>query len=414
MPLGHSRSWSVPTCPCLQIDEIASTSRQQRASRAKVPLVESADVSTIESFRFARAQQMARRETLLREMQTNLALPAGDAPNVHLSLDSVPMERWVAPSGRAASLVSSDPYALEGQRHVREREKEQHMNAEYMDMQTDLTPQMRTILVDWLVDVVQEYGLSDETLHLTVHYIDNFLALLPVQRSKLQLVGITCMFIAAKYEERSPPSIHEFVYITDTAYERTELLQMEGLVLSTLRFNLCGITSACFLKRFHDLMGSRSEAEIDLARYLLELSLQDLKSLNFLPSVLAATAVCLATVFRRHAVSEDDGWLNDASDDLLLARFTRLYNRYLDVALDDVQLTGYTLVDLLPCIKHLVELAQEAPTNNTTASYTNFCNSDYLWPAILKPPDVFVAFLDVSRAAQCAASRSLSRNPPVA
>jgi hypothetical protein len=406
----------VLTCLCSQIDEIANTSRQQRGSRAKAAHVESADTSTIESFRCARAQQMARREILLREMETNLALPIGDGPIVRLSLDSIPAERWVAPASKAASLASSDPYAVEGQRHVREREKEQHLNAGYMEMQTDLTPQMRTILVDWLVDVVQEYALSDETLHLAVHYIDNFLALLPVQRSKMQLVGITCMFIAAKFEERSPPSIHEFVYITDTAYDRNELLQMEGLILSTLRFNLTFITSACFLKRFHALMDSHSEAHIDLARYLLELSLQDLKCLNYLPSVLAASAICLATVFRKHGVSDEDARLDGETDAELLARFTRLYNSYLDAALEDVQLTGYTSADLLPCIKRLVELAQEAPTANTTASYTNFCNSDYLWPEILTPPEAFVDFLNVSRNAECAVGRSQSRHPvgPVA
>jgi len=65
--------------------------------------------------------------------------------------------------------------------------------------------------------------LTDETLHLAVHYLDSFLSKLPVKRSKLQLVGIVCMFIAAKYEERAPPSADEFVYITDHTYEKAEV-----------------------------------------------------------------------------------------------------------------------------------------------------------------------------------------------
>jgi cyclin A len=348
-------------------------------------------------------------------METNLARSAEASPIAPPSLDSVPTERWVAPASRAASFASFDPYALEGQRHVREREKEQHVDADYMQMQTDMSAQMRTILVDWLVDVVQEYTLSDEALHLAVHYFDTFLSLVPVQRSKLQLVGVTCMFLAAKFEEQRPPSINEFVYITDTAYDRIELLQMEGLILSTLRFNLSRITAACFLKRFRALMDSRSMAQVDLARYLLELTLQDLACLNFLPSVLAASAICLAAVLLQYNTAEEEGVLDDAVDACMAPHLTRMYNSFLDEALEDVQLTGYTSADLLPCIKHLVELAQEAPTAATTASYVKFCNSDWIWPVVMKPPDALVDFLKCRTArmhatAECAASRPQSRH----
>ena len=64
---------------------------------------------------------------------------------------------------------------------------------------------MRSILIDWLVEVAEEYRLVPETLYLAVNYIDRFLAHVPVNRSKLQLVGVTCMLIASKYEEIHPP-----------------------------------------------------------------------------------------------------------------------------------------------------------------------------------------------------------------
>ena len=44
-----------------------------------------------------------------------------------------------------------------------------------------------------------------------------------VQRSKLQLVGAACMFIAAKYEEIYPPDVSEFVYITDDTYTKRQV-----------------------------------------------------------------------------------------------------------------------------------------------------------------------------------------------
>ena len=75
------------------------------------------------------------------------------------------------------------------------------MHHNYMALQRDVTPQMRAILIDWLVEVAQEYHLSAETLHLCVYYTDRFLSRTPVQRSRLQLVGITCMLLACKFEE---------------------------------------------------------------------------------------------------------------------------------------------------------------------------------------------------------------------
>lgn len=67
----------------------------------------------------------------------------------------------------------------------------------YMRKQPDLTHTMRTILVDWLVEVGEEYRLHNETLYLAVSYVDRFLSYMSVVRGKLQLVGTAAMFIAA-------------------------------------------------------------------------------------------------------------------------------------------------------------------------------------------------------------------------
>lgn len=101
----------------------------------------------------------------------------------------------------------------------------------YMEVvQQDVNTSMRAILVDWLVEVSQEYKLVSETLFLAVNYIDRFLSQGAVPRRKLQLVGITCMLIAAKYEEIYAPQIDEFCYITDNTYTRDEMLAMEQQV----------------------------------------------------------------------------------------------------------------------------------------------------------------------------------------
>jgi len=86
---------------------------------------------------------------------------------------------------------------------------------------------MREILVDWLVEVHLKFKLLQETLYLTVNIIDRFLEKENVMRNKLQLVGVTAMLIASKYEEIYPPIVTDFVYITDNAYSKKEILEME-------------------------------------------------------------------------------------------------------------------------------------------------------------------------------------------
>jgi hypothetical protein len=77
----------------------------------------------------------------------------------------------------------------------------------YMDMQKNINIKMRAILIDWLVEVHLKFKLMPETLYLTVNFIDRYLACQPCPRRKLQLVGVTCMLLASKYEEIYFPEV---------------------------------------------------------------------------------------------------------------------------------------------------------------------------------------------------------------
>ena len=83
---------------------------------------------------------------------------------------------------------------------------------------------MRAILVDWLIDVHQKFKLLSETLFLAVNIIDRFLSIRLINRNKLQLIGVTAAMIATKYEEIYPPTVKDWVYITDNAYKKEEIL----------------------------------------------------------------------------------------------------------------------------------------------------------------------------------------------
>lgn len=120
----------------------------------------------------------------------------------------------------------------------------------YMERQVCLTTWMRSLLVDWMVEVQESFELNHETLYLGVKLVDYYLSKVIVGKETLQLVGAAAMFIASKYDERIPPLIDDFLYICDGAYSRRELIRMEMNVLKICDFNLGIPLSYRFLRRY--------------------------------------------------------------------------------------------------------------------------------------------------------------------
>ena len=176
----------------------------------------------------------------------------------------------------------------------------------------------RLVLVDWMVEVVDEFNMGQETLFLAVSLLDRFLSSQPVSRSHLQLLGVTCLWVASKYEEVSPPVLADFVEITDNSYRAEDLICMESSLLEVLNYKLTVPTSIHFLHQFlHQyhmqtgaLQGSCSPPGSPsqhaqptkhaarrvghLAEYLLELGLLTPDVLRYRPSLVAATALYMA------------------------------------------------------------------------------------------------------------------------
>lgn len=183
---------------------------------------------------------------------------------------------------------------------------------DYMPSQPQINHKMRSILVDWLIEVHHKFRLRYETLYITVRLLDLFLSKQVVCRDKLQLVGVTALMIASKYEEIFAPEVGvgwvgarangrqlgDFVYICDSTYSNAEILQMEETMLRVLEFRITFATPATFLKRFARAANADTTAEL-LARFLLELLLVEPMSVTARPSHVAAAVMALAT----HAVS---------------------------------------------------------------------------------------------------------------
>ncbi|KAI3763011.1 hypothetical protein L1987_53459 [Smallanthus sonchifolius] len=171
--------------------------------------------------------------------------------------------------------------------------------ANYIEkVQKDVSVNMRGVLVDWLVEVAEEYKLLPDTLYLTVSYIDRFLSVNVLNRQRLQLLGVSSMLIASKYEEISPPHTEDFCYITDNTYTKQEVVKMEADVLKTLKFEMGNPTVKTFLRRFtrvaqEDYDTPNLQLEF-LSYYLAELSLLEYNCIKFLPSMVAASVTFLS------------------------------------------------------------------------------------------------------------------------
>ncbi|XVF77036.1 hypothetical protein PTKIN_Ptkin14bG0007600 [Pterospermum kingtungense] len=163
----------------------------------------------------------------------------------------------------------------------------------HMPHQSDINEKMRAILIDWLIEVHDKYDLRGETLFLTVNLIDRFLSRQTVVRKKLQLVGLVAMLLAWKYEEVSVPVVEDLILVSDKAYSRKEILEMERLMLNTLQFNMSLPTPYVSMRGF--LKAAQSDKKLELLSFfLIELALVEYEMLKYQPSLLAAAAIYTA------------------------------------------------------------------------------------------------------------------------
>ncbi|XP_022766336.1 cyclin-A1-1-like [Durio zibethinus] len=190
-------------------------------------------------------------------------------------------------------------FACDIYKHLRASEVKKRPSTDFMErIQKDINSNMRAILIDWLVEVAEEYRLVPDTLYLTVNYIDRYLSGNMMNRQRLQLLGVACMMIAGKYEEVCAPQVEEFCYITDNTYLKEEVLEMESSVLNYLKFEMTAPTAKCFLRRFvRAAQGINEVPSMQLecmANYIAELSLLEYSMLCYAPSLIAASAIFLA------------------------------------------------------------------------------------------------------------------------
>uniref|UniRef100_A0A8C5GDT1 Cyclin N-terminal domain-containing protein n=1 Tax=Gouania willdenowi TaxID=441366 RepID=A0A8C5GDT1_GOUWI len=182
-------------------------------------------------------------------------------------------------------------YVKDIYKYLRQLEIEQEVKADYLKGQ-EVTGNMRAILIDWLVQVNLKFRLLQETMYMTVGIIDRYLQDHPVPKKQLQLVGVSAMFLASKYEEMYPPEISDFAYVTDRAFTTAQIRDMEMSILRVLKFQLGRPLPLQFLRRASKICEVTAEQHT-LAKYLLELTMVDYDMAHIPPSQLASAALAL-------------------------------------------------------------------------------------------------------------------------
>jgi len=170
-----------------------------------------------------------------------------------------------------------------------QRQERKFTVGRYLYEQPAITPHMRAVLVDWLVQVNSEFENQLETFFLAIKMVDKFLNDgPPVPRSEVQLVGVGCLLLASKLEETHFPDLIELLYLCDGIYTREQLLEMESIILKTLNHTLHMPTVLSFLKVILVDFPLPPSAHA-LCLYLAEQGLLDYDLASVPPSLLACT-----------------------------------------------------------------------------------------------------------------------------
>ncbi|KAJ2821169.1 G2/mitotic-specific cyclin, partial [Coemansia sp. 'formosensis'] len=223
------------------------------------------------------------------------ATPVADAPSVIFSEPT--LVETVCDWEDIDAEDSDDPlmvseYITDIIEYLRERELETMPNPAYMGKQKELTWDMRRVLVNWIVETHYQLRMLPETLFLAINILDRFLSKRQVAVGKFQLVGLTALMLACKYEESKIPHIKDFAYLAGNSFTVKEILNAEVFMLTVLGFDMSYPNPMTFLRRVSKAEDYNIQTRT-VAKYLMEICLVDHRLMQYTPSQIAAASIYL-------------------------------------------------------------------------------------------------------------------------
>lgn len=278
----------------------------------------------------------------------------------------------------AGNLNLQSEYVKDIYNYLQQLEKKFAIPKDYLTKQREVTPKMRTVLIDWLNEVHLQFHLFTETFYLTVGIIDRYLKAYTVtSRKHLQLVGVAAMFLACKYEEMYPPLLKDFVFITDDTYSASQIMTMEQHIFRVretrtryivwvslklfpvfftfqkLDFDLSAPTVIHFARRFSKAANT-TQLEHTMTKFFIELASIDYSMVHYVPSIVAAAAVFMTMKLKSPQQDDDKIWsLN-----------MQFYSKY-------------KLSEIRPVIGSLAKIVLKVPTAKEKAVLTKYSSNSF-------------------------------------
>lgn len=248
-----------------------------------------------------------------------------------------------------------DSFNYDKQQEVKFRTKK------YLDdheLNHQITPRIRARLIDWLVDIQNDFQLEHESLYMAVKLVDQYLMRKSVLKQNLELLYLTSIFISVKFDYRPNfLTISELVQEFGGRYNRKQVINFEIDILRTLNFEIRFPLSYGFLRRYARCTTSSLQT-LTLARYILESSLMEYEMIDILESKMAAASLLLA--FKM--LSLDMSWGETAE-----------------------YYTGYKETDLDSLVGQLNEMISKPPDRKTNAIRRKYSNEVFMSVATIAP-----------------------------
>ena len=181
-----------------------------------------------------------------------------------------------------------------------EKKIKYEINPNYFQYQNEINQDMRSILIDWLIDVHNKLSFKEETIYIAIYIMDSYLSKKFIQRKRFQLLGITSLILASKLNEIYIRRISDYVFITDKAYTVDEIKYMEEDISKTLNFKFLVPSSLSFYEIISEKIGiSEDSDKFHFGEFLIQSFLIDFRSLYYSYSTISCACCYIIMKFNK-------------------------------------------------------------------------------------------------------------------
>ena len=167
------------------------------------------------------------------------------------------------------------------------RKQKKLINQNYLlNEESEISPEMRAMVVDWLLEVHQIFHFQEKCLFTTIQIIDKYLSKININIDQFQLLALTALNIASKQEEVEYPILDNFITISKNTLTKKEMINMENKVLSIIDYEILSPSILDFFQ-IYAAVCNLNPVEISQGLYIMNIILIDVNMLKYKCSILA-------------------------------------------------------------------------------------------------------------------------------